>query len=407
MLTALVLKVLIILTAGLFAALACRRLSISVLVGYLVVGVLIGEGLMGIVIDTEHQIEYIAEAGVLLLLFSIGLEFSLEELIGLGRNFFVGGAAQMLLVAIPVAALLLWFGIEWQAACLLAAAVSFSSTVLVFKALSEWGQLGVPHGRRSIGILLFQDAALIPLLLVIPLLTGDGQTAGIYDYARLAGTSLLFVGSVVFIRRLIARSAIPALTRYRSPDLIVLFTLVMLGGVTMVAYLVGLPPAIGAFASGLIFSGNRWTEQIDALIFPFRESFAAIFFVSLGLIANPAFIWEEPLLFLGCLAGMVLLKALAAGIALMLTGLHWRPSLGMGIGLAHIGEFAFVLVLLGLKSDAISELHYQRMVTVALASLVISPFLMRFGLDWARAKAQTTSRSMPLDPRQKSGATRS
>src|SRR6056297_4179855 len=184
---------LIILAAGLGASLVCRQLRISVLMGYLIAGALLGGGVSGWVLDQGHQLESFAEAGVFLLLFSIGLEFSLDDLRRLGRNLFIGGAVQMLLVAVPVAAILLGLGMGWRSAILLSAAVSFSSTVLVFKALSEWGQTSSGHGRRAIGILLFQDAALVPLLLMVPLLTGSNQQADASEYVLLAATSVLFV----------------------------------------------------------------------------------------------------------------------------------------------------------------------------------------------------------------------
>lgn len=376
---------LLILAAGLLAALVCRRLHISVIVGYLVIGAVVGQSALGWVIDTQHEIEYLAELGVFLLLFSIGIEFSLEELLKLGRNLLVGGCAQMLLVAVPIAAVLLSADLDWRPAMLIAAATSFSSTVLIFKALSEQGQSGLPHGRRAIGILLFQDVALVPLLLLVPLLTGEGEAAHLGDYLRLAFISLLFVCSVVAVRRLLARWLIPMLASYRSPDLVVLLTLVCLGSVTWVAYSIGLPPAIGAFAAGLIFSGNRWTHQVDALVLPFRESFSAIFFVSLGLLADLSLLWERPLFMLGALTGLLLIKTLAATISLRLTGLPWRSALGMGMGLAHIGEFAFVLIVLGWEADLIVEEHYQLLVTLAIGSLTLTPVLLRTGLSWIQS----------------------
>ncbi len=385
MLGTIVYDLLIILAAGLFAGLVCRRLHVSVLVGYLLVGAVIGKGLFGWVRDEHHEIQHIAEAGVFLLLFSIGLEFSLDELWRLGRNLLVGGSVQMLLVALPTGALLLGTGMDWQPAVLIAAAVAFSSTVLVFKALSEWGHSSMPHGRRAIGVLLFQDAALIPLLLLVPLLTGTGEAARFAEYAKLAAVSVAFVLAVVALRHALAKWIIPMFASYRSPELVVLFTLVSLGGVTLAAYKFGLPPAIGAFAAGLIFSGNRWTKQIDALILPFRESFAAVFFVSLGLLFDPRLVMNEPVLMLGLLVGLILAKAIAATIALMLTGLRWRSAIGMGIGLAHIGEFAFVLVLLGWETGVIAESDYQRIVVLAIGSLVVTPLLLKTGLRWIRS----------------------
>ncbi len=371
---------LIILAAGLFAGVVCRWLRVSVLIGYLVVGAVLGQGVLGWVLDREHQLEHFAEAGVFLLLFSIGLEFSLDDLRRLGRNLVVGGAVQMTLVAVPVATASLWFGMNWQSAVLVAAALSFSSTVLVFKTLSEWGQSEKPHGRRAIGILLFQDAALVPLLLLVPLLTGSGPAASLVDYVLLASVSILCVVAVVGLRYLLSSWLIPMFAGYRSPELVILFTLVSLGGVTLAAYYVGLPPAVGAFAAGLIFNGNRWTKQIDALVLPFRETFAAVFFIGLGLIFDPRLVWNEPVWMLVSLAAVILIKALAATIALQLTGLTLKRAMGMGIGLAHVGEFAFVLVLLGLESGVLAEVHYQRVVAIATSSLILTPLLLKAGL---------------------------
>jgi CPA2 family monovalent cation:H+ antiporter-2 len=380
----LIYDLLIILAGGLLAGLVCRRLRVSVLIGYLLVGVLLGKGLLGWVRDEQHEIEYIAEAGVFLLLFSIGIEFSLDEIWRLGRNLLVGGSVQMTLVAVPVCLALRGVGLAWQSAVLIAGAASFSSTVLVFKALSDSGHSSLPHGRRAIGILLFQDAALIPLLLLVPLLTGRGEAAGPMRYLLLAMTSVVFVGAVVLLRSLLRRWIIPIIASYRSPDLLVLFTLACLGGVTLAAYAVELPPAIGAFAAGLIFSGNRWSSQIDALVLPFRESFSAVFFVSLGLLFNPRLLWTEPFVMLGCLLGLIAVKALAATVALRFTGLRWRAASGMGVGLAHIGEFAFVLVVLGWEAAVISSADYQRIIALAIGSLILTPLLLKTGLHWAK-----------------------
>ncbi len=375
---------LIILAAGLVASLVCRQLRISVLMGYLIAGALLGGGVSGWVLDQGHQLESFAEAGVFLLLFSIGLEFSLDDLRRLGRNLFIGGAVQMLLVAVPVGGLLIWQDVAWQPSVLIAAALAFSSTVLVFKALSEWGQSQKPHGQRAIGILLFQDAALVPLLLLVPLLTGTDETIGVRDYLRLAVVSVVFLFAVIAARHLLGVWLIPRLARYRSPELIILFTIVSLGGVTSAAHAVGLPPAVGAFAAGLIFNGNRWTRQIDALVLPFRETFAAVFFVGLGLILDPRLLWQDPLGMGGTLVCLIVLKAAAATVALKLTGLSFRHAMGMGLGLAHVGEFAFVLMLLGVETSVIREEDYARVVALAVGSLVLTPALMKLGLRLIR-----------------------
>ena len=387
---------LIILSAGTLAGLVCRRLKVSVLVGYLVIGTLLGSGLLGLVIDENHEIEHLAEAGVFFLLFSIGLEFSLEELFKLGRNLLIGGALQMLLVAAPVAGLLLLAGASPRAALLIGSAVAFSSTVLVFKALAERGHSNTPHGRRAIGILLFQDAALVPLLLLVPLLTRADEQMGGDDLLWLALNSAFFVGGFFLVRQVLRRWLLPLLAGFRSPDLMVLFTLTSLGLTTLAAHRMGLPAAVGAFAAGLLFSGTRWSHQIDAFILPFRESFAAVFFVSLGLLFDPRVFLEEPLLMAACFGALILLKAVAASVALRLTGLAWGASLGMGLGLAHVGEFAFVLLMIGNEAGLIAPVDYQRAVSLAIASLLLCPMLLALGLRKVRGTATNQEPAPPL-----------
>ncbi|TWT69598.1 cation:proton antiporter [Crateriforma conspicua] len=388
---ALIHDLMIILAAGLAAGLLCRLLNVSVLVGYLLVGVLLGPGVTGWVVDERAELAHIAEGGVFLLLFTIGLEFSLGDLRRLGRNLLVGGSVQMLLVGGPISAWLIANGQDWRSAVLVASALAFSSTVLVFKALSEWGQAHRPPGRRAIGILLFQDAALVPLLLLVPLLTGDGEAVRFGQYILLATMSVGFLAMVVAMRYVIGQWLIPTLARYRSPELVILFTIVVLGAVTWAAHLVGLPPAVGAFAAGLIFNGNRWSRQIDALVLPFRETFSAVFFIGLGMILDPALLAREPWGMLTAFVALVLVKAVAATIALRLTGLAIRPAIGMGIGLAHVGEFAFVLALLGFESGVVSHAAYEKIVALAVGTLLLTPPLMKLGFRWTRDETEMDS----------------
>ena len=170
------------------------------MVGYLLVGALIGEGGLGLVAEENRSLEYLARAGALLLLFAIGIEFSLDELVRLRRHFFIGGSVQMVLVAVPVLLAGVLLGLSWQAAVLVGSAAALSSTVLVYRALEEWGHATSPHGRRAVGILLFQDIALVPLILLVPLLTDVERQPVIMDYLFLALASVLFVAAVLASR---------------------------------------------------------------------------------------------------------------------------------------------------------------------------------------------------------------
>ena len=160
---------LIILSAGLVAGIVCRKLKLSLLIGYLVVGSVIGVGGLNWIPAEDHQMELLAETGALFLLFAVGIEFSRSELAKLGKFLVTAGPVQMLAVAIPLTLMARWMGLEWNAAVLAGCAGALSSTVLVFRALIEIGQTATPHGLRALGVLLFQDIALVPLLLLVPL----------------------------------------------------------------------------------------------------------------------------------------------------------------------------------------------------------------------------------------------
>lgn len=378
----LVIDLLIVLAAGLVSGAICKRIGVSLLVGYLIIGAIIGQGMLGLVSQEHHELEYLARAGALLLLFAVGIEFSLEQLMRLSRYFLVGGAIQMLLVAIPLTGIGWIMGMSWQAAVLLGAAGSLSSTILVFKALNEWGQTATPHGRRAIAILLFQDVALVPLMLVIPMLTGTSGESSVKAFATLLGIALVFVVAVHLLRRTIAAVVIPSLANLRSIELVVLFTVLVLAGTCWIAFRIGLPPAIGALAAGLMLSGNRLTQQIDTLILPFRESFAAVFFVTLGTLLQPRAFLEEPLLLTAGLLVVILLKAIAATVALRVTRLSWRASVGMGLGLAQLGEFSFLIVAIGVTHGVLTDLDYNRTLFIAMGTLVLTPQMMKLGLTW-------------------------
>ncbi len=372
-------ELLIILTTGLLAGTVCRRWSLTPLMGYLAVGVVIGPTVLGWVDSEQKEIEHLAELGVFFLLFSIGLELSMEELQRMGRFLITGGPFQMVATSLPVAAILIGLGWGWQPAVLVGCAFAFSSTVLVFKALNELGQTNSEAGRRSIALLLFQDAALVPLLLCVPLISGTGDANGWLQWVKLALASAMFLTATVGLRFILTEHVIPRITTHRSPDLVVLLTLTILGGVTLAAHRMGLPPAIGALAAGLVFGGNRWSEQIDSLILPFREAFSAIFFVSLGLLVNLAEIVKNPVFTIGGIVVLIAIKTVTTSIALRVTGLPWRRCFGPALGLSHVGEFAFVLLLLAASSGVVTVTQRQQVLAVAGGTLLLSPMLIRFG----------------------------
>jgi CPA2 family monovalent cation:H+ antiporter-2 len=204
--------------------------------------------------------------------------------------------------------------------------------------------------------------------------------------------ALSLVLAVHVLRHMIASYVVPFLADLRSVELVVLFSVLVLAGMCWAADRMGLPAAIGALAAGLMLSGNRMTKQIDTLVLPFRESFSAVFFVTLGTLLDPSTFLREPVLLLSCLIGVIGLKSLAAMLALRVTGLSWRASAGMGVGLSQLGEFSFLLISIGVAQGIVSATDYNRVLFIAMGTLVLTPQLIKRGLTW------TDGEEMDADP---------
>jgi CPA2 family monovalent cation:H+ antiporter-2 len=220
--------------------------------------------------------------------------------------------------------------------------------------------------------------------LLVPLLAGDEQVRQAWAYLLLAVNSILFVTAVLVIRKAIGSWVVPMLGRLRSIELATLFTLIVLVGFCLGAVEAGLPPALGAFAAGLALSGNRMTGQLDALILPYRESFGAVFFVSLGTLLDPEILIQEPLLLAATLLAVLVVKTAAAAVALWAGGLRWPAALGMGLGLAQLGELSFMILSEGMHANLVSAAAYNRMLFLAVGTLILTPPLLKIGLRLAQ-----------------------
>ncbi len=375
----LALNLIIILAAGFVSGAVCRYYHFSSIVGYLVVGAIIGEGGFQILQTENHDLKHLAEMGALFLLFSIGTEISWEELKHVGPWILVAGFIQLVAVSVPSSFLFMMIGIPWQGAALLGAAVALSSTVLVFRALHELNVASSPAGLRSVGILLFQDMAIVPLMLAVPLLAAsDGHSS--YEFFRLGIVSLLFVTTIPVLAFVTHRFALPLFSLLRSRELLLLFALALLGGGCFVAHILGLPAAFGAFGAGLILGGNRFTQQVDALTLPFRESFAAVFFISLGGLLDIQSLLRDPMLVLIGFPLIIAVKTLGAGLALKLSGMRWKVALIMGLGLSQVGELSFLLLSEGMESELINSSHYNQMLVLAIGTMILTPGLIKWGV---------------------------
>jgi len=378
-----VIVLLAVATAGLVVG---RALGLPAIVAYLVAGVLVGPGGLGLV-SHSAAISELAELGVALLLFGVGIEFSLERLRRILPRMIASGALQ---VAGTVAATALAFralALPWPAALFTGFLVSLSSTAIVFKLYDEEGVLDAPQGLAAAGILLFQDLAMVPMMLLVPVLARAGAgAAGAAATALLEGAAALV--AVLVLARAVLPRVLELVARTRTPELFPLAALVVAFGTALGAARLGLSLPIGAFLAGLALSGSLYAHQVFAELLPLRDAFVAIFFTSIGMLVEPAAVAAAPALLAGMLGAVVAKGLLVAAIV----GLLWRSgrlAILAGLGLAQLGEFSFVLARQAGAAGVITRELEQAFLGAAVVTMAATPFLMRLAHRLALVGAAT------------------
>jgi CPA2 family monovalent cation:H+ antiporter-2 len=371
---------------SLLVNLLLRRLRVPTVVGFLLTGVLIGPGGFGLVRDPK-TVQVLAEIGVVLLLFAVGLEFSIHDLRKLGRRVPVAGALQILGTSLVVWLALVAFGTDPARALFFGLLLAPSSTALVFRLITDRGELQAPHGKLLTGILLMQDLAVVPMVLLVPALAA---WAGGEAMVR-PGTELLMrgLGTVLLVVTgfLAARRAVPWLVARaaggRSRETFLAAVLLVVLGSAVLSQQAGLSLALGAFFAGLFLAESEHRSQITADILPFRDTFLSIFFVSMGMLLHPHAILEHPLAVAGATIGLTVWKFVAAALAGRFAGYPWRTALAAGLGLAHIGEFSFVLAQAGAPAGLLRSPWDQWFLAGAVFSMMLTPWLVSHAPSWA------------------------
>jgi CPA2 family monovalent cation:H+ antiporter-2 len=381
-----VIVLLAVATAGLIAGRALRLPSI---VAYLLSGVLVGPGALGWVARSD-AIDQLAEFGVALLLFGVGIEFSLDRLRRILPRMVVSGALQVTITAAATAAAFRMLGATMPIALFAGFLVSLSSTAIVFKLYDEQGVLDAPQGLAAASILLFQDLALVPMMLLVPILASPPEGAALAAGRALLAAALALTGLLILARALLPR-ALERVARAGLPELYPLASLVTAFGTAFAAAWLGLSLPIGAFLAGLALSGSRYAHQVFAELLPLRDAFVAVFFTSIGMLLEPGAIIEEA----PALAGMVGAVAFKGVLIAMIVGLLWRSwplAILTGLGLMQIGEFSFVLAREGVAAGVFSPRLQQAFLGAAILTMAATPFLMRLArrLGQLGAGAPTT-----------------
>ncbi len=385
--------------SAVIAYLGQRFFRVVPLVGFLLTGVVIGPHALGLVAD-EQLVEGAAEVGVILLLFTIGIEFSLERLARIRRLVLGGGALQVGLTLGAASGILVGFGVSVPAAIYTGCLVALSSTIIALKLLTDSSEIGSEHGQAALGVLIFQDMAVVGMVLLLPALAGQG--GGVAGVALALGKAVAIIAVVLIIARRAMPVVLERIAAACSPDIFLLSLIAICFGTAWLASLAGLGVSLGAFLAGLIVSESSFSEHALSEILPLRILFSVAFFVSIGMLLDPRFIMAEPLLVLGIVVGLFALKALVTTGSLLVLRVPIGSSVTAGLLLAQVGEFSFVLErqgsLLGLHPAGSEELGGQAFIAATVVLMIATPAFAKLGPVLGRSLGRRADSPQAGDP---------
>jgi len=353
-----------------------KKINLPSIIGFLIAGMLIGPYGFHL-IQSEDEIGIMAEIGVMLLMFSIGLEFSLAQLIRIKKFLLIAGSFQLVSTIILSVIIFSALGIDINQAIFFSLLVSLSSTAIVLKILSEKNELESPHGKISIGILIFQDLAIVPMFLFLPLLSGIGELSS-WDLALKIIIAFGVLAGLLFIAKFLMPHIVYQIAKIRSREAFTIGVILLLLGTAYITHSFGLSFALGAFIAGLILSESDYNHQIVSDTLPFRDSFNSIFFVSIGLLLNIQFVLQNVFLISGLTLGILIVKTFVIVIIVVLMKYPLRIGVLAGLGLAQIGEFSFVLAQVGLNFNLFAnDFYYNSFLASTIFSMIITPLLIK------------------------------
>ncbi|MBN2242588.1 MAG: cation:proton antiporter [Acidobacteria bacterium] len=351
-----------------------QKLRQSNIVAFLFTGILIGPYGFSLVSETA-SVYILAEIGVMLLLFSLGLEFSFRKLMRIRRVVFGTGSVQVgatILIAAGIAALA---GIPIRTAVFFGFMAALSSTAIVVKMLFERGETDTVHGKVALGILIFQDLCVVPMIVLVPILAGPGPLW------QPLGLALGKAAAVLVLVALLARYAFPWFLYHvvgtRSKELFIITALWILLGMSWALSLFGFSLALGAFLAGLTISESEYSDQIFADIRPFRDGLNSLFFISIGMLVDIRFILENAGFVFLMILGIVLGKAAITAVSVAATRLPLKVGILVGLSMAQIGEFSFILLQAGMKSGLVESSWHQKIISASVATMILTPLLIR------------------------------
>jgi len=357
------------------------RLKLPTIIGYLLTGAIAGPYGLSLV-DASTAVEVLSEIGVILLLFVIGLEFSLKSLMAIKKAVFIGGSLQVLLTIGFTTLISYLFGFQWNIAVFFGFLFALSSTAIVLKLLQEAGQVNTISGRTTLAILIFQDIIIVPFVLFTPMLAGESDNI-LQSLLLLA----LKGGLVIVFTILSAKYLIPKLlyrvAKTRNEELFLLSIIVTCFAVAYATSLLGLSLGLGAFLAGLIISESEYSHHATGKILPFREIFLSFFFVSVGMLFDVFFLYEHIFIILGLVLLTFVGKFITATIAVRSIGASFKESFIVGFSIFQVGEFSLLLAKEGLKYELLDPITYQYILAVSILTMAATPFILKSREDLA------------------------
>ena len=364
----------VVLAIATAVALVFRRLRLSVVAAFLVSGAILGPTGAGLVPEPA-MVEALAEIGVVLLLFTVGLEISPSSLGKMRREVMWAGGSQVSATVLCTMAVLLLWGLPAPESIFIGFVVSLSSTAIVLKVLTDRMEIDTAQGRISVGILLFQDMAVIAMMLLVPFLRRWEAAEGARVLLTLAKAGL-GVAVLLALARVLVPRLLREVVRLGSREILALTVLMVVMGTAFLAHRWGLTLGMGAFLAGMVLSESDYVHEIAAQIFPFRDVFTGVFFISVGMLLDLPFLGRNLHLILPIALAVALLKGVSTGAAVRALGHPWRIAVITSVGLVQIGEFSFLLLSQGSAAGLIGPIQFQFLLAVAILTMVATPSLI-------------------------------
>ena len=368
-------EIVIVLGISIVIILAFQKLKVPSILGFLFAGIIVGPSAFNL-LSSSHEVELLSEIGIIFLLFIIGIELSFSGLMKIKKTVFIGGGLQVAGTILITALVSMALGVKINTAVFLGFLISLSSTAIVLKMLQEKGEIKSPHGRVALGVLIFQDIIVVPMMLLTPILAGKSENIGETLLILLA--KLIGVGIVVFVlQRYVVPYIFKLVVKSKNRELFILTTIVFCFSVAWLTSSVGLSLALGAFFAGLIISESEYSHQATANVLPFREIFISFFFISVGSLLDIRFFINNVVYVLLFVIAVLLIKMLIVGLVTLGLKNQPRTAFMSAFSIFQVGEFSLLLSTVGLQNDILPDELYQYFLAVSILTMALTPFVLQ------------------------------